>query len=507
MGYTTIGGRLSAETQRDFRVRNNFTDTQSNDNTEVDLQYPGWDGAEMACWKGAAEWGSIAHGDGSGDPTQTTIGSGGANFDFFYAGAADGIGDTNHNIISRISTCGGGGTLAYTETPISNGWRIRFCDEWTWYDGPDATPTGGTSFDIQGVGCHELGHALGLGHSADGNATMYAASAGSGTADRSINSDDQAGVQFIYGAMAGTKPIITAANLNPGTGIVTITGSNFSTINGEVWFTNRNSTGIAVDPRVRVTGVSSSGGGTQIAVSLPANAGHGEIAVKQSTTGHTTLSNAFPFDTIGDSGAPLTVIGTIPSPIENLQPGTAETITVLGAGFSLATEILIDGNPIAGTYTVLSETQITFDWFPLSSLGAHTLEVVDGLDSDSITIDVVANTTPTLQVGTGDPGNVVSFFAVCMLAGPVGSIQYFVASPSSIPSVLPGMIELDMGNVFQELYEIGVYVIPATGSKNVLVSLGTLSDITLYWQTLNIDLPIATGWPMEDSNLQSTYTP
>ena len=292
--WTTIGGNLS-QSQRDVRVYNNFLDSYANNNTTVDDQFPGFQGAYMAIWKGCVEWGSIAHGDGSGDPSQSVLGSGGANFDISWQGVATEVGGTNANIHSAYNISSGG-VLAWCETPISDGWRIRYLDaSWTWDDGP-GTAIGGR-IDIQSICCHEYGHALGLGHSSYSAATMYAGYSG-GTAFRSIHSDDIAGVQYIYGAMSGSKPTITSVNVAGG--VITITGNNFSPAGNEVWFTHDGTVTSGIP--VKVTGLTSNG--TTIAASIPSNAGPGDVLVRNYGSGHSNLSNAYPTDLQGGSGCP-----------------------------------------------------------------------------------------------------------------------------------------------------------------------------------------------------------
>lgn len=294
--YSLLGGNLSTA-QRDVRVFNNWTGATANNNTTPDTNFPGFDGAEMAVWKGVTEWGSRLHGTGNGDPHQPAgLGSGGANFDAFWSGNATSAGGTNDNVVSANTSCSSG-VLAFTETPISDGWTIRFCSQWTWDDGPTTSISG---MDIQGVLCHEYGHALGLGHSTDGAATMFPSVTGNGVVARSIATDDQNGVRAIYGVASATKPIITAVNVSVGS--VTITGQNFGATGNQVWFTSNVATAPSANPLVIVSNVNSNG--TQITVTPPSNAGSGDVVVKTSASGHNTMSNAWPID-ITSTSCPL----------------------------------------------------------------------------------------------------------------------------------------------------------------------------------------------------------
>ena len=62
-------------------------------------------------------------------------------------------------------------------------------------------------FYIEDIAAHEFGHALGLGHSAASNATMYPSTFYCNTANRSLDADDVAGVEQIYGRRATTPPV------------------------------------------------------------------------------------------------------------------------------------------------------------------------------------------------------------------------------------------------------------------------------------------------------------
>ena len=282
-----------SDPQRDFRVYNNFSDAQANDNTDPDLNFPGATGAVLAIWKACVEWSSELHGDGGGDPHQPfDIGSGGANFDPSFQGQADTIGNTNANVVSEIHSYGGG-TLAYTELPIADGWRIRyFQDPTVWHDGPGEITGGGEQVDIQGIATHEFGHALGLGHSTVPGATMATLSTNHYIPMRSIEADDQAGIQYLYGVKAAGKPHITTYTLAAGS--VTINGSDFDATNNEIWFTPAAPGGDGTP--LTVTGVTSAAGGTTLSVTIPAAAGPGDVLVKRPGLDHAALSNPFPFD-------------------------------------------------------------------------------------------------------------------------------------------------------------------------------------------------------------------
>lgn len=317
--FSLLGHSLGLD-QRDFRVNNNFGDAQANDNTTPHPDYPGATGAVMAIWKAHAEWGSTQHGTGGGDPLGgNLLGSGGANFDNTWQGTTADAGATD-NVHLESDT---GGPASFT-TGGAGGWKITYSSAVTWDDGPGLPDAG--ALDLQSAATHEVGHALGLGHSAVAGATMSAAGAGLVSA-RSLEADDMAGIQAIYGAAARSKPVITGATALGGTAApgsqLTLMGSGFASTDNEVWFTRQDGDG---QPAV-VSGLVATLGGTRLTLSVPGEAAPGDVLLRIPGGGHAALSNAWPLDV---ATGPFTVLG----------PG-------LGGAFGVPA-LSADGDPTAG---------------------------------------------------------------------------------------------------------------------------------------------------------------
>ncbi len=347
--YNLLGGSLGVATsnngyQRDFRVFNNFEDVGANDNNVYDAVFPDAYGAVQAIWKAGYAWAS-----------SNVLAA--RNFDFDFQGEATSAGTNNQNTCAGISAGGvcSGGVLAYMQGPIANGWTIKFCENWGWSDGPG--PPGG--MDLQGIGAHELGHALGLDHTQSSNcsggcdtrSTMCPSVCNNGESERTIRPDDAAGLQAIYGSISGNKPTITglSGNIQPG-GTITLTGTGFdSTVN--VKFTSSSTQNI--NPPGTVYGASSSGGGTQIVVTIPNDAQSGNVMVWEPTT---RLSNPFPFD-LTPPGPPV-ITNVSPSNVAVFQGGT---VTVTGSDLLQVTQVDVAGTPLgAGQFTPIDESTLTF---------------------------------------------------------------------------------------------------------------------------------------------------
>ncbi|GBG78967.1 hypothetical protein CBR_g28681 [Chara braunii] len=93
------------------------------------------------------------------------------------------------------------GVLAHGYSP-QTGW-LHFDDDEVWVVDPDKVA--GSAFDLESVAVHELGHVLGLGHSANRDAIMYP-SLKTGTVKRELQADDINGIHQLYGTSAPETP-------------------------------------------------------------------------------------------------------------------------------------------------------------------------------------------------------------------------------------------------------------------------------------------------------------
>src|SRR5262245_738234 len=88
------------------------------------------------------------------------------------------------------------------------------------FDGT-CNPYPGNAVYLHDLAAHEFGHMLGLSHSSEPAATMYAGYATCSTTQRSLDADDLAGIQSLYGKSSSSPPSNSAPSVSissPGNG-------------------------------------------------------------------------------------------------------------------------------------------------------------------------------------------------------------------------------------------------------------------------------------------------
>lgn len=172
------------------------------------------------------------------------------------------------------------------------------------------------------------------------------------------------------------------------------------------------------------------------------------------------------FDAVNPNGVSEPQIsGVTPSVIEAIAID-GQSVIIEGVGFNGTSEVRVNGvalEVLPPQYQVLSDTQIEVQVAPPAALGPLTLEVIDADGSDTVTVTVVANAVPTLELANSDPNFLLSAINAQIYVGSQpGDVVFLQASATLEPSILPGVVSLDIGAFFTDLADLGVFVIPPT---------------------------------------------
>jgi hypothetical protein len=187
------------------------------------------------------------------------------------------------------------------------------------------------------------------------------------------------------------------------------------------------------------------------------------------------------FDPNGGGGTALDITSASPSTIPAITVDGPPTITLTGANFNGVTAVSINGVPLLDfppQYTVVSNTSLTLQFPTQPTLGNKIIQVTGPAGTDTITVTVVANTSPVLDLINSDPGFIITATgAQVNVASAFNDSVILVGSWSPLPSLFPGIVSLDIGNNFTEIVQFPTQVV------------GLLSGYTSYNIPLSSNLP------------------
>lgn len=215
---------------------------------------------------------------------------------------------------------------------------------------------------------------------------------------------------------------------------------------------------------------------------------------------------------IGTGGGPgcgsFSVDSVSPANVECLIPGTAKTVTISGCGFAVNSTVTVDGVAVTGIpspISVVDDETIEIDMPQLNSLGPKVLTVTSNGQSASVIVNIVAPSSPRVQVGTGDLNNLNLSFSGLNIryAGTPNSLHWLLYSTSGAASAAPGVVFLGLGANFSQLGYGPLVVIPAKGWDELNVPIQSAGSIlTLYSQSVDLGTSAPIQFPVAASNLQ-----
>jgi hypothetical protein len=289
----------------------------------------------------------------------------------------------------------------------------------------------GSSYDLETVMLHEIGHALGMGHSTNPTAAMYPYYGG---VQDTLSSDDIAGVDSIWGPRQ-EDPFVQNFN--------NLTLANAASVNG--WLNTTNN-------QINLPGldVASSSQAYWFKVTTPANASN-VFTVQVQSTNLSELSPRVVIDNAAGVGltqaiaSPTSYGATIDATITNATPNTTYDIKVLGSnagetgtgGYALAINMGSQAIPYASppNTTVLAQPD-------------------QGGGADLLTVGGVGTLTKQLALAAENLGFLpLETQAESALAATLQSVADDLAASGSLTGV---QVDAALNSLFQEIPAAGI---------------------------------------------------
>lgn len=206
--------------------------------------------------------------------------------------------------------------------------------------------------------------------------------------------------------------------------------------------------------------------------------------------------------------SPPVVTSLTPDTVNSVSVDSIQQVFINGSGFIGVSDVRVDGQTLAGfppQFFAINDSQIQFTMPTVSKLGPVTIDVVGASGTTQTTINVVPNSPPVIEMAASDPSFIIQSSGLTLTAsGQPGDIVYVVASPSNLPTNLPGIVDLAIGNQYTSIYILGIYAIgPAGLVKQTYPLSGLPSGLKIHAQTASLLGANGFALPATTSNVQT----
>jgi hypothetical protein len=198
---------------------------------------------------------------------------------------------------------------------------------------------------------------------------------------------------------------------------------------------------------------------------------------------------------------------TAPPVLTAINPGTVNNpapaeITLTGTNFDGLTRITVGGVDVP-TFSVDSATQARFTLAGPYLIGTHNV-TASNVVGTSNPLTVTVNGIHPMQL-TGPAFGVRGFPANYAAVGDAGWISVLFFSTSNLPSSVPGLVSLNIGNNFTDLYQLVVVANDGRGAFGIPLTIPTSvpSGLNLSFQAVTVN-PASLTPPIEASNAVTT---
>ncbi|QDU83516.1 hypothetical protein Pla163_06150 [Planctomycetes bacterium Pla163] len=160
------------------------------------------------------------------------------------------------------------------------------------------------------------------------------------------------------------------------------------------------------------------------------------------------------------------IVATVsPDTVLALEPDAWPVITFTGQNFASVTGVRVDGVDLVTPfdYQIVDDTTLKVNWRPVSKLGQVTVRITNPGGVTTSFVQVDPRQTPALDMKPSDPSFWVQTAGLDVyMSGRPRDLIWLVLSTTEQPTVLPGLVSLDIGNSLLDYIDLGIHTVSPT---------------------------------------------